>query len=99
MSKKTRESYGRDFKINAVRMITEQGRSGAEVARELGVSPNTLYLWKRQFTKDPEETFPGKDNQASKEDYIRRLELENKRLKDECDILKEATAFFGKNPE
>ena len=91
-----RRSYSKEFKLNAVRMITEEGRKAAEVARELDLSPNMLYLWKRKYLEDQEEAFPGHGNLKSKDDYIRKLERENKRLKDERDILKKAAAFFAR---
>ena len=96
MSKTTRKSYSKEFKINAVKMVIEEGRRASEVARELNISPNSIFIWKRQYLNDQQESFPGKGNLTSKDEKIRQLELENKRLKDERDILKKAAIYFAK---
>ncbi|WP_022732218.1 transposase, partial [Thalassospira lucentensis] len=43
-----------EFKINAVRQITERGYSVAEVSARLGVSTHSLYVWKKKFSKSPD---------------------------------------------
>ena len=95
MSLNKRKSYSKEFKLNAVRMIVEEGRVAAEVARDLGISANMIYLWKQKYIDDKEESFPGHGNMKTTDDYIRQLERENKRLKDERDILKKAAIFFA----
>ncbi|HDZ77519.1 MAG TPA: transposase, partial [Candidatus Omnitrophica bacterium] len=42
-----KKRFDRDFKISAVKMITEGGHKASEVARSLGIHPNVLYNWKR----------------------------------------------------
>ncbi len=44
MSKTTRTSYSKEFKINAVKMVVEEGIKVAEVARELNISPNLIFV-------------------------------------------------------
>ncbi len=44
----TRRQFTSDFKIEAVRLVTESGRSVAHAARELGIRPDMLRNWKRQ---------------------------------------------------
>ncbi|WP_157067194.1 helix-turn-helix domain-containing protein [Alicyclobacillus shizuokensis] len=39
------QQYDRDFKLNVVQMVLEQGKPAAQVARELGISPKTVYGW------------------------------------------------------
>ncbi|OGW79850.1 MAG: hypothetical protein A3G33_02435 [Omnitrophica bacterium RIFCSPLOWO2_12_FULL_44_17] len=41
--------FDRDFKISAVKMVTEGGHKSSEVARSLGINPNQLYSWKHKF--------------------------------------------------
>jgi transposase len=94
----TRKSYSKEFKVNAVRMISEEGRRASEVARDLGISYNMLHNWKRKLQEDHEEAFPGHGKLKPNDDYILKLERENKRLKDERDILKKAAIFFAKEP-
>lgn len=93
-----RNRYSREFKINAVKMVTEQGKTATEVERELDLSKNSIYNWKRKYLDDPEESFTGNGKLKSKDDYIRQLEQENKQLKMEREILKKATQFFAREP-
>ncbi len=90
-----RKVYSKEFKINAVKMILQGGRKASEVARDLDIQENMLYLWKRKYIEDEQESFPGKGNLKDRDAYIRQLERENKRLKDERDILKKAAIFFA----
>jgi transposase len=44
-------NFSDEFKRDAVAQITERGYRVAEVSQRLGVSPHSLYAWKRQFTR------------------------------------------------
>ena len=48
----TRRKFSREFKVEAVRMVTEGRQSIAETARELGVNPNLLGRWKKQANEN-----------------------------------------------
>ena len=91
MSKKRRK-YSDEFKIEAVKLVTEQGVSIAEAARDLGVSGPVLGRWKRTY----EQGLLGDTVKRREADELRRLQKENKRLRMERDILKKATAYFAK---
>jgi len=90
-----RKVYTPEFKLAAVKMITEQKLSVAEVARRLGVTENLLHSWKKAVLKDGTDAFPGSGHLTPVEDELRRLRAEVKRLTAERDILKKATAFFA----
>ena len=92
MEKKKRRNYTKEFKEEAVRLITEEGYSYAEAGRNLGVNPNLLSRWKREF--EGVEIDPG--SAAALQAELKRLRKENKRLKLEREILKKAAAFFAK---
>lgn len=92
----TRRKYTREFKIEAVRLVTEGGQGVAETARELGINANLLGRWKRQLAEDGEEAFPGKGRLKPLEEEVRRLQGEVKRLRQERDFLKKATAYFAR---
>jgi transposase len=92
MEKKKRRNYTKEFKEEAVRLITEEGYSYAEAGRNLGVNPNLLSRWKREF--EGVEIDPG--SAAAMQAELKRLRKENKRLKLEREILKKAAAFFAK---
>ena len=92
----TRRKYSREFKIEAVRLVTEGGQTIAETARELGVNAGLLGHWKRQLTNNGEQSFPGKGRMKPLEEEVRRLQRDLKRVRQERDFLTTATAFFAR---
>ena len=97
MSKKKRKSYNREFKVEAVRLISEKGYSIAEASRNLGVEYSILRRWKQQLTADPQDAFPGKGRLKPADEEMRRLKRELDRVTEERDILKKALAYFAEN--
>jgi transposase len=93
---RTRRTYTPEFKIEAVKLVTEKGYSVAEAARSLGISENLLRLWKQALLDKGEHAFPGNGNLSPLEQEVQRLRAENKRLLAERDILKKAAAFFAR---
>lgn len=91
-----RKKYTREFKREAARLAEESEQPLDELARELGIHPNTLYKWRRQFLQDGEDAFPGHGKLTPADEEIRRLRRELARVKEERDISKEATQFFAK---
>jgi transposase len=90
-----RKRFTREFKIETVKLVTDSDLTVVEVAEDLGIHPNTLYKWVRQFGDNPEEAFPGKGKQTSEAEQLRLLKRENQRLRMERDILKKAMAIFS----
>ena len=93
---KPRRNFTREFKVEAVRRITAEGKGLPEVARELGLGESLLRGWKVALTAEGEQAFPGKGNPTAAEEELHRLRAENQRLRMERDILKKATAFFAR---
>ena len=91
----TRRKFSREFKLEAVRLVTSGGRGIAAAARDIEVRPDMLRRWKRQLEEDPTEAFPGKGNLKPEEDQVRRLQRELARVKEERDILKKVVAIFS----
>jgi transposase len=83
-----------EFKQAAVRMVTEEGLSQAEVSRRLGIPQNSLQNWKRSLKGGTAPAGPGQPSALEAE--LLRLRAENERLRMEREILKKATAFFAK---
>ena len=93
---KTRRTFTPEFKAQAVKLVTEQGQSLAEVARDLDLGESMLRSWKQALASAGDHAFPGKGNPPALEEELRRLRAENKRLTMERDVLKQATAFFAR---
>ena len=93
MEKKTKRKFSPEFKEDAVKLVTEQGYSVAEAARNLGIDAGVLGRWKRE-RESLYNSVPG--NPFALREEPRRLRKENKKLKMEREILKNAAAFFAK---
>jgi transposase len=93
---KIRRLFTREFKLEAIKRITEQGRSLIEVSRDLEIRESTLRSWKQALATKGEQSFPGQGNLSALGEELRRLRAENRRLPMERDILKKATAFFAR---
>jgi len=84
--------FTKEFKVEAVKLVTEQGLTQSEAAKQLGLSPKTYSLWVRQAQAG---TIRG-THQSAEQLRIRELERELMIARMERDILKKATAFFAK---
>ena len=93
---RTRKKYTREFKEDAVSLVTEKGHKVAEAARNLGIDRRMLGRWIRELQEDEGEAFRGNGKRTAEQEELRRLRAENKQLKLEREILKKATAFFAK---
>lgn len=101
MTKKDRQRFNREFKLEAVRLVNHSEKKATEVARELGISVQILYKWQDEVKKRGASAFPGyghrsqiQQNNNDNNAELMRLRKENSRLREERDILKKATAFF-----
>lgn len=91
-----RRSFTREFKLEAVRLVSERGMTAAQVARDLDIHENVLRRWVRQYQDDPAHAFPGAGQMKPEQAEIVRLKNEIRKLKAERDILKKASAYFAK---
>ena len=90
-----KKRFDRDFKISAVKIVTEGGHKSAEVARSLGIHPNQLYNWKQKFSSNGEKAFTGKGHLTE----LASLRRELRETQMERDILKKAVGIFSKTTE
>ena len=95
---RTRRKFSKEFKIEAVKLVTEGGMSITQVARDLDIGRNLLARWKRQLEEDT-DAFPGKGNHSPDNEEMTRLRRRVKQLEMERDILKKAVGYFAKDPE
>jgi len=91
-----RKSYSKQFKIDGVKLVTDQDYKISEAARNLDIHQNILRKWKDQLTGDSDQVFPGKGHMTPEKEELFQLRKENKRLRMEHEILKKAAAFFAK---
>jgi len=96
MSKK-RRTYTREYKVEAVKLVTEQGISLSEAGRRLGISCSMIFRWKQELEAEGDNAFPGYGNLLPVDEELSRLRAENKRLMMECDILKKAMTFLARD--
>jgi len=91
-----RRKFTREFKLEAVRLITDRGVSYVQAGQDLGVHPTQLRGWVKAFADDPAQAFPGPGQMKPEQAEIARLKREVAKLKAERDILKKAAAYFAK---
>ena len=88
---KTRKSYTKEFKLDAVSLVAEQGYSRTEAAMSLGIKSDLLGRWVREHETDDGQAFRGNGKLTSDQEEVRQLKVQVKRLQMEKDILKKAT--------
>ena len=99
MTKRIRRKYDREFKVEAVKLVTERGTSVAEAARNLGIHENLLRTWEKRYLEDTKDSFPGKGHLKPQEEQLWRLRKKLADVEEERDILKKALAIFSKEPK
>lgn len=95
MERVPRVVYTKEFKEEAVKMVTEAGLSISEVANRVSVSTSTIAYWVK-LAKEGRLSNGGKQRPITEEQMeLTRLTRENAELKMERDILKKAAAYFA----
>ncbi|ACL75838.1 transposase IS3/IS911 family protein [Ruminiclostridium cellulolyticum H10] len=89
--------YDSNFKEQAVRLVTEQGKSVSSVANDIGIHENTLYKWIDQYKTHKENAFPGSGNLRPEDEELRKLKKRVADLEMENELLKKVTAIFAKD--
>jgi transposase len=96
VKKAKRQQFSPEYKLEAVRLSSEGTRTVAAVAADLGIPANQLHRWRRQHAENSVDAFPGNGKINSRDEELHRLRNELKRVSEERDFLKKATAFFAK---
>jgi transposase len=93
----TRKQYTKEFKLDAISLVLEQGHTPSEVFRSLEINANMLRRWIREYQRDDaDQAFRGNGKLTPEQEEVRQLKAQIKQLKLEREILKEATVFFAK---
>ena len=87
--RKTRRRFDQQFKVDAVRLLSESGKTVAEVARELGIGRSELQRWKKQVQsgRSPKHVFPGSGTASAEKKELEDLRRELARVEEEREIL------------
>ena len=91
-----RKKYSKEFKLDAISLVSEQGYSQAEAARSLDINANMLGRWVKEHKTEDGQAFRGNGKLTPEQEEVRALRAQVKRLQMEKDILKKATVFFAK---
>ena len=97
VKRKPYQTYPEAFKLEALRLLEESDRPASEIARQLGIRRNQLYKWKEQMSQRGKVATSkrGRPRKEAQSD-LATLRQENKRLKEENEILKKAAAYFAR---
>lgn len=96
--KKQAAPYTEAFRREAVRRSEQEGVTARQVSEELGIHVGQIYNWRNQFKRLSEKQFNkmgGVDYAKDESETVRQLKREVAELKEECDFLKKATAYFA----
>lgn len=93
---RTRPSYPPEFRAEAVRLAKSSGEPISRIAKDLGINPQTLRNWIAQDDVDAGRKSGLTTDERTR---LRELERENRKLREEREILRKAAAFFATENE
>jgi len=93
---RSRRRFSREFKLDAVRMALSSDRPTTAVAGELGITPEMLRRWKKQYADDPDQSFPGNGRLKDRDRETDALRREVAQLKAENAFLKKVSGYFAR---
>ena len=92
--RRARRSFTDEYKEGAVRLVLDEGKTIAQVARDLDLTASTVATWVKYERADRTKGKTGLTTEEREE--LSRLRKENRQLKMERDLLKKWAAFFAK---
>lgn len=93
-AKRARRQFTEEFKAGAVALVLNDGKTIAQVARDLSLTPSSLAGWVKQARADRSGGKTGLTTEERSE--LAKLRKENSELKRERELLKKWAAFFAK---
>jgi len=91
--------YTQEFKLEALELLKQGGKSAGQLERELGITPGLLLKWRARYqimTKEGQAVQIGPSDMEAAKDEIRRLRREVVNLEEEREILKKALNIFSR---
>ena len=95
MSQRKVRKYDKEFKLSAVKLYIESGRTFKQISDELGIPTATLVTWIESHKKNGVEAFPGKGYVKASDAEVTNLRKELAIAREERDILKKALGIFS----
>ena len=92
----TRKQYSKEFKLDAISLVLDQGFSRKEAAASLQIDAQMLGRWIKESKDVDGQSFRGNGKLTAEQEEIKKLKAHVKQLEMEREILKKATAFFAK---
>lgn len=90
-----RKKYSKEFKIQVVKQVIEEGKKTTQIAKELELSRDLVYRWINEYEIHGDEAFTGHGNaRVNSEFEIKKLKNQILSLQKECEILKKYLAFL-----
>ena len=93
--KKERRRFTKEFKIEAVRLTNNSGKTIRQVATDLAIPMTTLTRWRRELRSNANDAFRGNGKRTEEQEHLWRLERENETLRRERDLLKKVLAIVS----
>jgi len=93
--KRQRRKFSDEFKVGAVSLVLDKGKTVSQVAKDLDLTPSSLGNWVEQARADKGKSTRGTLTTEEKEE-LAHLRKEVRELRLEREILKKAAAFFAK---
>lgn len=90
-----KKEYTKEFKLDAISLVKDQGYTRIEAASSLGVDRQLIGRWIKEHESEGEDSFRGQGKLTEEQLELRRLKEEVRRLKMEKGILKKAAVFFA----
>ena len=92
----TRKKYSKEFKLDAVSLVLDQGYTRKEAAKSLDINEQMLGRWVKEHRESEDgQAFRGNGKLTPEQEEIKKLKAQVKRLEMEREVLKKATAFFA----
>ena len=88
--------YDKEFKLNAIKLCKESGKSCREIANNLGIPDSTLHGWLKEYEVNGEKGFRGSGIPKASNEEVYRLKKQLADVTMERDILKKAVAIFSR---
>lgn len=92
-----RRTSSREFKLEAVKLVSERGMTASQAGRDRGITANIVSRWVREAAADKKQAFPGRSQMKADDAEVAKLRRELARTKTKRDILKKVLGSSRRN--